>query len=422
MRLISPFERTNRATLAANFFKDLIRDINLRRDLGEHFRENTSLLAYKVAEHTSQTGEHYITTTRKEYKEFTLAAMGGGFVIAFTNWVKFLIAYLDAAPLLSGLLYSINYAGSFITMQVFHFSLATKQPAMTASALARSLDSKDADTLNLETAADMITKISRSQFASFLGNLIVVIPLAFALSWLWYWISGSHIASEEKALSTLAAFHPFKSLTVIYAMLTGAILYLGGFVTGYFDNFVAYSNLGLRVQQHRFWRRLLPASWLTRIGDYLEHNLGGLMGNIFLGFAIGYATCDDCCRWFSHGSSTIVGAIDRLGFCDDFTQCVSCWYNELSVQFWALTLIGAEFTASKFQRGKRTGRHSLETIQSRTAAVLFPTKTCRMIGAEGVRQRKIYQQLQRAALPMCLSHHQTPQRIVLEAIFASRKS
>lgn len=288
LRLISPFEHTNRAMLAANFFKDLIRDINLQRDLGEHFRENTSLLAYKVAEHTSQTGEHYITTTRKEYKEFILAAMGGGFVIAFTNWVKFLIAYLGAAPLLSGLLYSINYAGSFITMQVFHFSLATKQPAMTASALARSLDSKDTDTLNLETAADLITKISRSQFASFLGNLIVVIPLAFALSWLWYWISGSHIANEEKALSTLAAFHPFKSLTVVYAMLTGAILYAGGFVSGYFDNFVAYSNLGLRVQQHRFWRRWLPASWLTRIGDYLEHNLGGLMGNLFLGFALGF--------------------------------------------------------------------------------------------------------------------------------------
>ncbi len=287
LRLISPFEQTNRATLATNFFKELIRNINLQRSLGEHFRENTSLLAYKVAEHTSQTGEHYITTTRREYAEFILAAMGGGFVIAFTNWVKFLIAYLHAAPLISGLLYSINYAGSFITMQVFHFSLATKQPAMTASALARSLDSKDSEKLNLETAADLITKISRSQFASFLGNLVVVIPLAFALSWLWYLISGSHIANEEKALSTLAAFHPFKSLTVFYAALTGGILYLGGFVTGYFDNFVAYSAFRQRIEQHRFLRRILPQAWLTRAAHYLEENLGGLMGNLFLGFALG---------------------------------------------------------------------------------------------------------------------------------------
>jgi site-specific recombinase len=221
LRLTSPLEQANRATLVVDFFKELIREINLRRNLGEHFRENTSLLAYKIAEHTSQTGERYITTTRREYIEFILAAMGGGFVIAFTNWVKFIIAYLNAAPLISGLLYSINYAGSFITMQVFHFSLATKQPAMTASALARSLDSSDSEKLNLETAADLITKISRSQFASFLGNLIVVIPLAFALSWLWYLISGSHIANEQKALSTLASFHPFKSLTVFYAALTG---------------------------------------------------------------------------------------------------------------------------------------------------------------------------------------------------------
>jgi site-specific recombinase len=287
LRLTSPLEQANRATLVVDFFKELIREINLRRNLGEHFRENTSLLAYKIAEHTSQTGERYITTTRREYIEFILAAMGGGFVIAFTNWVKFIIAYLNAAPLISGLLYSINYAGSFITMQVFHFSLATKQPAMTASALARSLDSSDSEKLNLETAADLITKISRSQFASFLGNLIVVIPLAFALSWLWYLISGSHIANEQKALSTLASFHPFKSLTVFYAALTGGILYLGGFVTGYFDNFVAYSDFRQRVEQHRVLRRILPPAWLTRAAHYLEENLGGLMGNLFLGFALG---------------------------------------------------------------------------------------------------------------------------------------
>ncbi|MDW8465219.1 MAG: hypothetical protein RML35_03240 [Chloroherpetonaceae bacterium] len=287
LRLISPFEQSNRTTLAVSFFKELVRDINLSRKLGEHFGEAMSLLAYKVAEHTSQTGEHYITTTRKEYWEHLRAAMGGGLVIAFTNWVKFLIAYLHAAPLVSGFLYSLNYAGSFITMQVFHFSLATKQPAMTASALARALDSRDSDSLNLENAVMLITKIARSQFASFLGNLVVVLPLAFALSWVWYFVSGSHIANEQKALATLAAFNPFTSLTVFYAAITGGILYLGGFVTGYFDNFVAYSNLRLRIEQHRWLRRYLSPDRLSKVGAYLERNFGGLMGNLFLGFALG---------------------------------------------------------------------------------------------------------------------------------------
>jgi len=287
LKLLSPLEQINKSTLAISLFKELVRATNLSHNLKEHFAENTSLLAYKVAEHTSSTGEHYITSTRKEYWDFLVDAMGGGFIIAFTNWVKFLIAYLNAAPLLGGILYSINYAGSFLTMHVFHFSLATKQPAMTASALARALDSDSTNQHNLENTADLITKISRSQFAAFLGNLAVVLPLAFSLSWIWYFMSGSHIATEEKAFYTIASFNPFTTLTVFYAALTGIILYLGSFVSGYCDNFVMYGHLHARVRTHRFWRRFISEKRLDKIGKYLEQNLGAIVGNLFLGFALG---------------------------------------------------------------------------------------------------------------------------------------
>ncbi len=287
LKLLSPLEQVNKSTLGISLFKELVRATNLSHNLKEHFSENTSLLAYKVAEHTSSTGEHYITTTRKEYWDFLVDAMGGGFIIAFTNWVKFLIAYLNAAPLVSGIFYSINYAGSFLTMHVFHFSLATKQPAMTASALARALDSDSTNQRNLENTADLITKISRSQFAAFLGNLAVVLPLAFSLSWIWYFISGSHIATEEKAFYTIASFNPFTTLTVFYASLTGVILYLGSFVSGYCDNFVMYGQLHARIRTHRFWRRFISEKRLDKIGKVLEQNLGAIMGNLFLGFALG---------------------------------------------------------------------------------------------------------------------------------------
>lgn len=287
MRLLSPLDRTNKAMIGISLFKELVRAVNLGHDLKEHFSENTSLLAYKVVEHTSTAGEHYITSTRKEYWDFLVDAMGGGFIIAFTNWVKFLISYLNAAPLVSGFLYGLNYAGSFLTMYVFHFSLATKQPAMTASALARSLDSDNANQHNLENTADLIVKISRSQFAAFLGNLVVVLPLAFSLSWIWYFISGKHIATEEKAFYTIASFNPFTTLTIFYAALTGVILYLGSFVSGYCDNFVTYGQLHARIRTHRFWRKFVSEKHLDKIGKYLEQNLGAIVGNLFLGFALG---------------------------------------------------------------------------------------------------------------------------------------
>jgi site-specific recombinase len=51
-----------------------------------------SLLARQVAERSAETGEHYITRDRAEYRDMLRRAAGGGAVIAGTTFVKFAVA------------------------------------------------------------------------------------------------------------------------------------------------------------------------------------------------------------------------------------------------------------------------------------------------------------------------------------------
>jgi hypothetical protein len=96
---------------------------------------NSSLLAAKVAERSAETGEHYITRTGGEYLAMRKAA-GGGLVMAATTLAKFGCTRWRCRPsgAASG---GVNYAISFVLIQLLHFTVATKQPAMTAPAMAQ---------------------------------------------------------------------------------------------------------------------------------------------------------------------------------------------------------------------------------------------------------------------------------------------
>ena len=50
---------------------------------------NSSMLAAKVAERSSETGEHYITRDRAEYRTMLRQAAGGGAVMSLTTLLKF---------------------------------------------------------------------------------------------------------------------------------------------------------------------------------------------------------------------------------------------------------------------------------------------------------------------------------------------
>lgn len=273
-----------------DYFKTVVHNENSKNSIKEFLSENTSYLAYQIAEHGGRTGEKFITTTRKEFFRMFRSAIGGGIIISFIGIIKNLLAKMSLAPFWQGFLYSTNYSLGFILIQDTGSTLATKQPAYTANNVASSFDTqKVGDEPDLRNLAITVAKVSRTQLASFTGNLIVVFPLTYLLAWLFFKATGTMIASGEGAQKLLTDQHPFHSLAWLYACFTGFFLFLSGLIAGYVENYVVYGRIPDRLRNLSSFKNNFSENRRYRIIHYLENNLGSLIGNISLGFFLGMA-------------------------------------------------------------------------------------------------------------------------------------
>ena len=91
-----------------DYFKTVVRNENRKNSIKEFLSENTSYLAYQIAEHGGRTGEKFITTTRAEFWRMFKSAAGGGIIISFIGIIKNLLNKMVVAPFWHGFLYSTN--------------------------------------------------------------------------------------------------------------------------------------------------------------------------------------------------------------------------------------------------------------------------------------------------------------------------
>ncbi len=273
-----------------DLFISLVRYENRKYSIRELLSQGLGYLAYRIAEHKGSKGDKYITSTPKEYWAMIGSAMWGGFIISFIAIFKNLLGKLAMAPFWQGFFYSVNYSIGFIVIEQTKSTLATKQPAFTAAAVASSLDAKKNNGQpNLYNLAVTVSKVSRSQIASFFGNLIIVFPFTFLLAWGYHLLTGQNIAGEEGALKLLKDQHPWKSLSLLYACFTGVFLFLSGIIAGYTQNKIQYARIGERLQVHPLLRISFSQQKLVSLSNFIEKNAGSIVGNISLGFFLGMA-------------------------------------------------------------------------------------------------------------------------------------
>lgn len=272
------------------YFSNVIHFENLKNSLREFLNVNLALIAYQIAEHKGRKGESFITTTRKQYFTLFNSAMAGGVIISFIAIFKNLIFKLSLPLFWQGIVYGSNYSLGFVLMDQAGGTLATKQPAYTASAVAESLDAKKYGAKpDLSVLASTFAKIARSQIASFAGNLIIVFPLTFLLAKAWEWITGNPISNEERALSLLQDQHPFHSLALFYACITGFFLFLSGIIAGYVENSVLHNKFPERIISHPVLSYSLSEKRVNRLAQIIRNSAGTLAGSISLGFFLGFA-------------------------------------------------------------------------------------------------------------------------------------
>ncbi|HVV06064.1 MAG TPA: hypothetical protein VHC96_17655 [Puia sp.] len=273
-----------------DFFRMLVRNENRKNSILEFMSQTMGYLAYQIAEHKGEKGSKYITSTWAEYRAMLYSAMGGGAWISLVVLVKNLLIKMPMAIFWHGFAYSINYSLGFVLIEETHTTLATKQPAFTASAVAGSLDTRrNTRQPNLYNLAVTVAKVSRSQIASFIGNLVIVFPGVFFIAWLYDKLSGAPLASGDIAMHMLKDQHPWQSLSLLYACNTGVFLFISGIIAGYVQNKIQYGRIAERLQRHPILRVSMKSERLKKLSVYVEKHAGALMGNIALGFFLGMA-------------------------------------------------------------------------------------------------------------------------------------
>jgi site-specific recombinase len=267
------------------FLEILVNDSFRRRSLFSLASQSFSLLTRKIVERTGATGEHYITRTTSEYMRMIKRALAGGFITGFTTLLKFLIYMVSLSAFIGGFFASLNYSISFLIIHFTHSTLATKQSAMTAPALAAKMHA----IRNHEALQDLMDEIVntiRTQVAAVLGNIIGVIPtmvlICYSVRSIWH----HDLLSAEKAHHTLQSFS-LLGPTPLYAAFTGVLLWLSSLIAGWADNWYAYHRLSPALANNRRLIFIFGETRMRAFSIFLKSNVVGIVGNVSLAFLLG---------------------------------------------------------------------------------------------------------------------------------------
>jgi site-specific recombinase len=267
-----------------------------------------SLLARLVAERSAETGEHYITRDRAEWRAMLARAAGGGAVIAGTTFAKFAIGALGMTVFWAGFWSGVNYAASFVIVMLLHWTVATKQPAMTAPAMAACLPpaspaspplvegaaagpgaapaAAPADDEATEAFVTKVAQLMRSQVAGILGNVLACAPIVALAQW------AAIAAAGEPLVGRADAEHVLHALTVLgpaplYAAFTGVLLFASSLVAGWAENAFVFHRLDSAIAWNPRLVALVGAPRAARWAAWWRRNVSGLAANVSLGMMLG---------------------------------------------------------------------------------------------------------------------------------------
>ena len=266
---------------------ELLRVLGEERGVRALFARHYSLLARQVAERSAESGEHYITRSREEYRDMLRRAAGGGAVIAGTTLIKFAVAAIGLSMFWSGFFAGVNYAASFVLVMLLHWTVATKQPAMTAPALAATLPSGGGATEEeLEAFVDRVAQLIRSQAAGIAGNLALCAPLVLAVQLFSRTVFGAPLVGVKDAqyvLHSITLLGP----TALYAAFTGVLLFASSLVAGWAENWFVFHRLDSAIAWNPRIVARLGRARAQRWARWWRGNVSGLAANISLGMMLG---------------------------------------------------------------------------------------------------------------------------------------
>lgn len=273
------------ASRVSLLLSDLISAHHSKASIRELIRRSFSLLARKMVERHADHGEYYIARDGIAYRAMLKAAVYGGCITALTVVIKYALGALGLAHFFEGVFAAINYSLSFLLIAAVGGVLATKQPAVTAPALAAKMGELD----NAEGLRDLLSEVAmllRSQAAAVFGNVVSVVPVTLLVVWGVKAFTGSALMDPAHAHAVLQQFSIIGP-TPLYAACTGILLWLSSLAAGIADNWFALRRLREALAHQRRMVHVLGANRAERCAAWLERNVSLIVGSISLGVLLG---------------------------------------------------------------------------------------------------------------------------------------
>ncbi|MBF1097610.1 MAG: recombinase, partial [Riemerella sp.] len=257
-----------------------------RNNVRELIDDSTRLISHLITSHTAETGTHYIATSSKEYLKMFWKASGGGIIVGFLCIFKMMMSYSHGSEFSHAVLYSLNYAFGFIIIYLLGFTLATKQPAMTAATMAKVLSDESSSEKNYKEFANLVAKLSRTQFIAFVGNVLWSFPVALAIIYGMDWFLEKNFA-VAKADKLLKDLNPIESKAILHACIAGFFLFISGIISGNISNSSIFNQVPERISQSPFLNQVIGAKNSKKLSDFYTKHWAGIISNFWFGIFLG---------------------------------------------------------------------------------------------------------------------------------------
>ena len=266
-------------------FFNILRYKSHKNNLRDLVSDSTRLMSHLITNHTAETGTHYITSTFKSYMKMFWKASGGGVIVGALCILKMLYSYIPTSDFAHAFLFSMNYAMGFVMIYLMHFTLATKQPAMTAATMAKVLSEGDRTNTYTEFA-HVVSQLFRSQFIAFIGNVLMSFPVALAM------IYGLEILFKqnfafEKSTKLLHDLDPFQSKAILHACIAGVFLFISGVISGNISNNSVFYQIPKRIAQNPSINYFFGPRFAKQLSIYYSKNWAGIISNFWFGVFLG---------------------------------------------------------------------------------------------------------------------------------------
>lgn len=258
-----------------------------KNNLSELADDSTRLLSHLITNHTAETGTQYITSSYKEYVKMFWKASGGGVIVGALCVLKMLYSYVPGSDFLHALLYSFNYSMGFIMIFLMGFTLATKQPAMTAATMAKVLSEEVNTKENYRDFAHLVSKLFRSQFIAFVGNVLWSFPTSLAIIYGLDVLLNNNLVVPDKADHLLKDLDPIHSKAILHASIAGVYLFISGIIAGNVGNNSVFYQIPKRIAKNTSISRLFGKRFARNLSIFYSKNWAGIVSNFWFGVFLG---------------------------------------------------------------------------------------------------------------------------------------